>query len=144
MNYDDFTFIESGDNSEASFDLNTKPPPLITKPQTPGIGLKAPIVTMNSICNYSESTLYSPSQASTQIIVSHDEQSIKEESIIAERPKTMSTVHIDTTDRKSSLTNEGNDKSEFIEAKADTTRQATFFDVAVMRCLLSSKWHSEG
>ncbi len=26
----------------------------------------------------------------------------------------------------------------------DIVRSATFFDVAVMRCLLSSKWHSEG
>ena len=26
----------------------------------------------------------------------------------------------------------------------DMTRHATFFDVAVMRCLLSSKWHSDG
>lgn len=31
-----------------------------------------------------------------------------------------------------------------VDPKPDMTRNATFFDVAVMRCLLSSKWHSDG
>ena len=91
--------------------------------------LKAPIVLMSSICSVSSE---SPSKLDVKQEVRRKFSNISIGVFGSDekRPDVVQTAP----------DNPHNDSG----SKSDTIRYATFFDVAIMRCLLSSKWHSEG
>lgn len=106
--------------------------------------LKAPIVLMESICDLNE-TGATP----------NSNKGVYSNLLRVEEPVPKFPGPLDTSSSrpasfdygfgenlKDVTVNESNFES--LESKADLTRSATYFDVAVMRCLLSTKWHSEG
>ncbi len=97
--------------------------------------LKAPIANMSSICNINESGKKSSTPSPSTSFLNYSD--------LIYSPKTTITdddlvFHSDKKIQKQATASSSSRLS------TEIVRSATFFDVAVMRCLLSSKWHSEG
>ena len=97
----------------------------------PKAGCNAPIVLMSSICSFNDAV--EPRKSET--VFTYNQNSHHSQHTFLDFRQASVNKELDETSKQTEC------GSEF---SAATTRSATYFDIAVMRCLLSTKWHSDG